>query len=120
MSASPAQLALGWGPKPVRPDPLQLRFERWLAENPHVEALCVEIARELTAAAETRISMDMVFHVARHRCITQRAAGERFVWNNSYTSRMARYLSGKYADLRGLFETRESKVLAAGTTEAAH
>jgi hypothetical protein len=105
VSASVAQLEIGFVPVAVG-ESLDMRFARWMRENPKVFADLVEIARELVAHGETRISIDMVFHVARYRHITTKKPGERWTLNNSFTSRAARVIEATYADLAGVFETR--------------
>jgi hypothetical protein len=104
VSVSTAQLELG--ASPPHSESLDLRVARWMRENPHAVPTLVEIARELKAEGETRISMQFVAQIARYKRIIRRAPGEAFAVNNSYTSRLTRIIEATYPDLAGVFETR--------------
>lgn len=104
---SAAQLDLGHVEHDAEEN-LDLRFRRFMDENPDAIDALVEIAREVKAAGHDRVSMKLIFEVARFRFLIRQQAGERFALNNSYTSRAARYMQAKYPDLAGMFELRES------------
>jgi hypothetical protein len=103
--ASAAQRELGFEEHDAE-DNLDLRWRRFLNENPAAIDALVEIAREIKAAGHDRVSMKLVFEVARFRFLIRQAPGETFALNNSYTSRAARHIAKKHPDLAGLFEMR--------------
>lgn len=106
MGTSSAQMALGYEAHDDDEN-LDLRFRRFMNENPEAIGALAEIAREVKAAGHDRVSMKLVFEVARFRFLIRQQPGERFALNNSYTSRAARYMQAKYPDLAGMFELRE-------------
>ncbi len=101
-----AQLDIGDYRPASEVDTLDKRFARWVKENPRVFSDLVDIARDLKAAGETRLSAKMIFEVARFRFLVRRKPGEKWALNNSYSSRVARLIEDNYADLRGMFERR--------------
>lgn len=105
MSASVAHLEIGHEEHDAEEN-LDLRWRRFLNDQPDAIASLVEIAREIKAAGHDRVSMKLVFEVARFRFLIRQQPGEHFALNNSYTSRAARHLAEKYPDLAGLFEMR--------------
>jgi hypothetical protein len=106
VTASHAQLELGHEEHGTTEN-IDLRFSRWLGEHPKALRDFAEIARELVAAGETRLSAKFIVEIARYRQIIRKDEGERYALNNTFTSRIARALDSIYPELSGRFELRE-------------
>lgn len=76
------------------------------AENPHVMAQLIEIAREARARGVKRIGIKLLFERLRWLAAV-RTDGDKYQINNSYTSWYARRIM-QVDGLAGLFETRNS------------
>jgi hypothetical protein len=94
-----------WWPAPSPVD-LQARFEAFHAENPHVYAVLVRLAREARAVGHERVGIATLFEVARWQ-ISMSTSDPDFKLNNSFRSRYARLIMEQEPDLAGIFETRE-------------
>lgn len=109
MSASVAQLAIGWT-VPPRAESLQMRFERFHREHPEVFEELVRQAR-IRLAARARKGRPLrigakalVEHVRWHEDDDD-AVALPFI-NNSFVSLYVRLMM-REPDLRDVFETRE-------------
>jgi hypothetical protein len=105
-TVSAPQLELGWNVH-TRGESIDLRWARWLGEHPKALRDFHEIAAELMEAGETRLSAKFLAEIFRYRQIIRKAASDRYLFNNDFTSRLARALEATYPELRGKFETRE-------------
>lgn len=104
---SAPQLGLDWN-VPPHAESLDMRYARFLAEYPRAIHDLAEIARELLASGETRLSAKFLIEIARYQHIIRRTPGERYAVNNSYSSRIARTLEALFpVEFAGKFETRE-------------
>ena len=88
-------------------DTIQVRFDRFVREHPEVVTEMRRMCLDLVAQGHTRLSMKMIFEVARFRTMLGARPGEEpYRLNNVYTSRMARLLAESTPELAGVFETR--------------
>jgi len=93
----------------VGPDPegtIREAFDRFHAQNPHVYAEIVMLARRARRSGAERIGIGMLFEVLRWRH-TLRTGGDDFKLNNNYRSYYARVIMAKEPDLAGMFELRK-------------
>ena len=88
---------------------VEARFARFHAENPHVYAELLRLARQAKDRGQRKIGIRMIWEVMRWNLTigTSRALGD-FKLNDHYHSRYARMLD-RVPDLHGLFELRELK-----------
>jgi hypothetical protein len=104
---TPQPLQLDLGPlTPVHEPELTIdeRFTAFHAANPHVYRNLVALARDLHRPGR-RIGMKMLFEVLRWQHL--RTTGDQgFALNNDLTSRYARLIAAREADLADAFETR--------------
>lgn len=104
------QLTLDAAPEvdhdPGRSPSLQERFDTWLADNPHVFAEVVRVARHFRDAGD-RVSINRVFEELRERLVT---VGDRYRLNQDWRAPMARLVMDRCPDLDGYFATRRSQV----------
>lgn len=111
MSASLAQLEIGYGPPPKDPSPLDLAFDQFHREHPRVYEILVALARQAVGAGE-RIGMRCLWENMRWKLrIVEKQGG--YVFNDHHAPRYARLIAKQEADLADLFETRASKYLEA-------
>lgn len=82
-------------------------FAKFHHDNPHIYAALKRIAHRLVATGRRRLSMKMIWEVARHDLMLLTITDDEFKFNNNYTSRYARLLMEREPDLAGVFETRE-------------
>jgi hypothetical protein len=85
---------------------IQERFEQFHADNPHVYADLVMLARRAQRRGNSRIGIGMLFELVRWRR-GYVSTGTGFLLNNNFRSRYARLISEQEPDLAGMFETRE-------------
>lgn len=103
--SSPAQTNLGSYQRRNEIETLDEQWARWCKEHPTGLPTLVDIARELVAAGQQRLSINLIFEVARYRFIIQRAEGAKWALNNNLRSRAARTLDDM-EEFAGKFETR--------------
>lgn len=102
-------LALDLGPLEV-PDytpeqPLQERFEAWIAANPHVVTAAERLTAQWLAAGQTRLGIGALVEQLRwHSGLS--TSGEVWRINNSYRSRLVRLLVARHPEWAEVFETR--------------
>lgn len=84
------------------------RYEAFTTNNPWVLPALRRLAQDELAHGVNRLSVKHLTEVLRwqHRRAINRGE-EVFAINNSFTSRIARDLMGRYPELAGRFETRE-------------
>ena len=110
MTQTPLDLFLFEPIVPVDRDlPLEERFARFDAANPHVYMMIVEIARRRTKMGATRLSMKAIFEELRYERNTYLRRTEKYGLDNSFTALYARLVRDRESDLAGLFETRVRK-----------
>lgn len=114
MSASAAQLAIGWN-VPPHGESLDMRFRRFTHEHPDTVRALVWLARD-------KVADDVRNGRAPH--VGSKALLERLRWrgfplgaptyvhtavscDNSFSSRVARLLAADYEDIASVFELRE-------------
>lgn len=102
---SAPQLELGYD-EHSSTENLDLKFSIWLGRHPRALRDFAEIADELIAAGERRLSSKFIAEIARFRQIIRKDVGARYALNNSYTSRIARALESTYPRFKGMFEMR--------------
>jgi hypothetical protein len=85
---------------------LQVRFEQFHADNPHVFSALVKLAREWKAAGHTRCAIDLLVNRLRWD-IGIETHGDDFTINNDFRSRYSRKMMAECQDLQGFFEVRE-------------
>ena len=84
-------------------------FRRFHADNPHVYATLVKLARRWRRSRPRRkCSTKMLFETARWY-LDLRGAGEPIALNNNYTAFYARLIMDQEPDLQGIFETRRQR-----------
>lgn len=87
---------------------LESRFREFHANNPHVYAELVKLARRARGRGVERIGIKMLWEVLRWQLQieTYHPGGDSFRLNNNFHSIYARLLMDENPELRGLFETR--------------
>jgi hypothetical protein len=85
---------------------IQLKFERYIANNPHVIDVYLKFAREVKARGFQRYGIGALTERVRWHYQMEIVGGEKFKICNSYRSRIARYLMTVYPDLAGFFRVR--------------
>ena len=110
LSPNPDQLELLPVVKPerVEGESIQERFERFHAANPAVYRNLRRLAFAAKGRGFRRIGIEMLYAVLRWEYAGLRTtdATSEFKLNDHYTSRYARLLMEREAELEGLFETR--------------
>lgn len=106
MNWQTAQQEIGWT-VPPRAESIDMRFARWLSENPMALREFAAIGRELLEAGELKLSAKFIVEIARYRQIIRRTPGSRYAVNNTFTSRIARALESRWPEFKGVFELRE-------------
>lgn len=85
---------------------LDLRFARWLEQNPAVLDVFVDVSLQAHHTGRTRIGAKRI--VEQMRWDTRLpTTGDAFKLNNSFVSRLARAAVGRRPELADLFEFRE-------------
>lgn len=86
-------------PRTLFGDHIDAEFYEWVTDNPDIVSAFVRFTREKANRGEK---------------VGAKAVAERLRWesdlgpiNNSYVSRLARYVMRQYPDLAGYFQTRE-------------
>lgn len=87
------------------PETLEERAARWIAANPEPVRQFAEVALAMHRAGERIGAKAIAEHLRVDRVVTDRC-GDRWLWNNSYTSHVARYVMERWPELDGYFETR--------------
>jgi hypothetical protein len=87
-------------------DDLDTRFRRWLAANPHVLDLFVELATQLQRAGRHHYGAKAIVEEMRWLYATQ-TTGSVFKLDNNMTSRLARAAVARQPVLTAMFEFRE-------------
>ena len=88
---------------------LEDNFHRFHAENPHVYAKLVELARRWhTTKPHDKCGIGMLFEVARWYLDLQ-GAGEPIALNNNYRAFYSRMIMEREPDLAGIFKTRRQR-----------
>lgn len=81
-------------------------FQAFHAENPHVYAALVELARAAKEKGAAEIGIGMLWEVLRWRLFFE-TTDANFKLNNNHRSRYARLIMAQEPDLAGIFEVRE-------------
>ena len=103
------QTAFAFAPPAAEPPAtIQQRFEAFHEHNPEVYAAMVAICRRLKLRGHKRYGVKAVWEMLRITFTLERP-DEIYKLNNNYTSRYARLIMDREADLAGFFETRELK-----------
>jgi hypothetical protein len=87
-------------------DQIQKRFLKFHADNPHIYAALVILARQATRRGKRKWSIDVLFGALRFQIQVQVESDEPFKLNNDFRSRYARLLMDQEPDLAGMFEIR--------------
>lgn len=87
-------------------DHIQLAFERFHFDNPHVYRKLKQFALEVRSTGRTKYSIDGLFERLRWFYEIETQGGDPFKLNNNYRSRYARLLMANEPTLKGFFETR--------------
>ena len=83
------------------------RFRQFCRDNPHVERLFVQLARDAKLKGK-RVGIKTLFEVVRWHCMIKTTdTTSSYKLNNDYCSRYARLIMLKYSDLRNMFELRQ-------------
>ncbi|MBL8605207.1 MAG: hypothetical protein JNK72_24970 [Myxococcales bacterium] len=92
---------------PIDPDDLDAAFARFDKQNPRVYAKLVEFAR-MAKGRGRKVGIKAIWERVRwYEAIeVERSEGDDYELNNNLTSRYARAIMEREADLRGFFETR--------------
>jgi hypothetical protein len=90
-----------------RDEPIEDRFQRFHAANPHVYRELVRLARALKVRGFGYAGMKSLFEQLRWQWAWRTKGQERYKLNNSYTAHYARLIMKREADLDGFFRTRE-------------
>ena len=97
-------------PRPafLRGGKLEDTFWRFHAQNPHVYALLVELARQWKRTVGGKLGIKALYERARweHQVSSR---GDDFALNNNYTAFYARLIMQRERDLAGMFNLREQK-----------
>lgn len=86
-------------------DDLDTRFTRWIAANPQVLDLFVNLAMQLQRRGRRHYGAKAIVEQMRWLYATE-TTGDEFVLNNNYTSRLARLAAARRPELASLFEFR--------------
>jgi hypothetical protein len=93
----------------LRNEPLDVRFERFHAMNPHVFTRLVEMAMHLRSRGFERCSAKMIVERLRWEVFLRTKGVDDYKINNSYTSFYARLIMATQPELEGFFEVRRQK-----------
>lgn len=114
MSASAAQLDIGFAPVPSDPGPLELAFLEFHRSNPRVFCRLVQLARADAAAQDEagvrrpRVAVKGLWEQLRKELRGVKIEGQSPVkLNNNHTAFYARLIAETHHDLAGVFRTRE-------------
>ena len=87
---------------------IQLRFDTFHAENPHVYKLFLQYSRTVKAKGYTKFSAKAVFERLRwYFNFETKSDGDDFKLNNDYTALYARKAMIENPDLQDFFNLRE-------------
>lgn len=92
----------------VRPQPkdrIQLRFEEFHKNNPHVYTKLVALARQVKARGRKNYGIESIYARLRWELEIE-TTGDSFKLNDHYTSRYARLIMEQEPDLKGFFHIR--------------
>lgn len=114
MSASAAQLDIGWTPTPPRAETLELAFFAFHRANPDVFTRLVELARaevnaQLGAGIKRpRVAIKALWEMLRAELRGRPVqSGGPVKLNNNFTAPYSRLIAEMHADLRNVFRMRE-------------
>ena len=96
-------------PAPQLPLTIQERFEKWAGDNEDIIQLFLKFAREAQDAGHKRYGIKAIVERVRWEVQIVKRHDRDFYINNSFTSRLARYLVKRDPQLYGLFEFRTLK-----------
>lgn len=85
---------------------LQERFDRWVAENPHIIEHFRRFAREVKRSGAQHYGIKAIAERVRWHVRIEKGV-EEFKLNNSYLSRVARLLVERDPTLTGMFAFRK-------------
>ena len=88
-------------------DEIQVAFEKFHTENPHVYQMLVKLARQVRDAGRTRYGIEGLFARLRWHYDFEARTDDEFKLNNNFRSRYARLLMEREEDLEGVFSVRE-------------
>lgn len=88
-------------------DPLELAFQEWIRQNPHVVEHLRKLSLEWYRAGHDRCAIAMLVEVARWRD-GLRSQGDPWAINNSFRSRLARLILATTPELPTKFFTMRS------------
>lgn len=86
--------------------PIQQRFARFHADNPHVYEELRRMALDLIGQGHRRLSIDMLYQVLRWSALRTRSDDSGYKLNDHYRSRYARLLADSVPELADAFELR--------------
>lgn len=86
----------------------ETRFNKYLADNPHVWQAFVKFTMEAICAGHKRLSAELVVNRIRWETLIREKSGE-FKINNDLKPFFARKFMADYPEYQGFFELRRSK-----------
>jgi hypothetical protein len=90
-------------------DPVQAKFEKYHAANPHVYAMFVKYANEVKAAGLEGYSIWAVANRVRWHYEFEVDTKDEFKISNNYLSRYSRLIMQNEPELAGFFDTKPLK-----------
>ena len=87
-------------------DSIQLQFDRFHSENPHVLNILVHLGHKAMERGKRHYGMHALMQIARWE-IEMTTTDRDFKINNNYSSRYARLIVEQYPEFEGFFQMRE-------------
>jgi hypothetical protein len=100
-------------------DRIQIAFERFHAENPHVFDMFTRFAMEMRQAGYSHGSAGLIFERIRWELRMETISDENVALNNNYRSRYARLFEDTYPEWKGFFRKRRLSPRSSNSTRYA-
>jgi len=93
----------------IKGDSIPERFKRFHAANPHVYDALVNLARRFRERrGESKIGIGMLYEVLRWNYYMTTESEDDYKLSNDFRACYARLIMQKEADLKGIFQTKQS------------